>query len=352
MKPDHSLWPLFSDDLDFAQSWMRYQLNHFPMTNEAGHTCLNIGLRNEIERRLASQPRDDRNIQSDDQFRFRLARMDGARNPYRELIPRSLHGDVYRFVAAAVQSQTPLAVHLFGGLGDQLELLSLVLPWGSRHNVPLTFMAKEEHCQLFAPLLPDYASIKPFDPAKCSPFSQGMAIRCGLFTHDPTSRFAAWIQAEMGAPNPDKHRMVCCWRAKGVGNSLSAHSRSVPFQLVHSYYQRLMELKPKTTVFDITAWQPWEMQRFQQLGITFQNPVSLGLAGLVNLCRGSRVISIDTALIHLCAAMGHTADLLLPLFPDERWVELSHPQNSYGQYLSIQQSTQFGSWASLMSSLC
>ena len=26
----HSPWPLFSDDLDFAQSWMRDQLNRFP----------------------------------------------------------------------------------------------------------------------------------------------------------------------------------------------------------------------------------------------------------------------------------------------------------------------------------
>ena len=31
--------------------------------------------------------------------------------------------------------------------------------------------------------------------------------------------------------------------------------------------------------------------------------------------------------------MGHAADLLLPHFPDERWVELSNPQHSYGQHL-------------------
>ena len=143
----------------------------------------------------------------------------------------------------------------------------------------------------------------------------------GVFEHDPNSRFTAWIPTE--TTNPDPHRMVCCWRAKGRGSSLSAHSRSVPFPLVHSFYQRLMERKPQTTIVDITAWQPWEMQRFQQLGVTLQNPVDLGLTGLVNLCRGRRVISIDTALIHLCAAMGHAADLLLPRFPDERWVELS-----------------------------
>ena len=87
------------------------------------------------------------------------------------------------------------------------------------------------------------------------------------------------------------------------------------------------------------------------VGSTFQNPVALGLTGLINHA-GCRVVSIDTALIHLCAAMGQAADLLLPRFPDERWVELSHPEQSYGQHLSIHRSTQFGSWASVMASLC
>ena len=82
------------------------------------------------------------------------------------------------------------------------------------------------------------------------------------------------------------------------------------------------------------------------------NPVDLGLTGLVNLCRGSRVISIDTALIHLCAAMGHSADLLLPRFPDERWFELSNPEHNYGQHLRFHRSTHFGSWSSVMASLC
>ena len=54
------LLALFTDDLDFAQSWMRDQLNRFPMTGKAGHTALNIGLRDEIEQHLNSQPKEDR----------------------------------------------------------------------------------------------------------------------------------------------------------------------------------------------------------------------------------------------------------------------------------------------------
>ena len=350
MRSVHSPWPLFSDDLDFAQNWMRDQLNRFPMTAETGHIALNIGLRDEVEQHLALQPKGYRERQnSEDQFRFRLARIDGARNPYRILIPECHHGNICRFVAKAAQNQSPLEVQLFGGLGDQLELLSLVLPWGSRYSVPLRLLAEEQRCRLLAPLLPNHASIKPFDADICSPFSQGMAIRLGVLDHDPTSRFKDWITAETSSSDP--HRMVCCWRAEGQGSALSAHSRSVPFPLVHSYYQRLIEKEPQTTIIDITSWQPWEMRRLQHLGVILQNPVSLGLRGLANLCRGCRVLSIDTALIHLCAAMGQAADLLLPRFPDERWIELSHPQHRYGQHLRIHRSLQFGSWASVMASL-
>ena len=176
-----------------------------------------------------------------------------------------------------------------------------------------------------------------------------MAIRFGVLEHDPMSRFTAWIPD--GTTNVDPHRMVCCWRAKGEASSLSAHSRSVPFPLVLNFYQRLLEKEPQTIIVDITAWQPWEMQSFQQLGVRTKDPVALGLTGLVTLCKGCRILSIDTALTHLCAAMGHAVDLLLPLFPDERWVELTHPQHSYGQLLRVHRSTQFGSWASVMASL-
>ena len=57
-------------------------------------------------------------------------------------------------MAEAASSKGPLAVQLFGGLGDQLEMLSLVLPWGARHGVPLRLMADEQRCRLLKPLLP------------------------------------------------------------------------------------------------------------------------------------------------------------------------------------------------------
>ena len=229
-------------------------------------------------------------------------------------------------------------------------MLSLVLPWASRHNVQLKLIADGQRCHLLEPLLPIHATIEPFDATTFPPCAQTMAIRMALFDHDPSSTYAAWICTETHTMDPD--RFVCCWRAKGQGSCLSAHARSVPFHLVHNFYQRLIDRTPKATIVDITEWHPWEVHQFQKLGIDIRNPVTLGITGLVDLCLNRRVITIDTALIHLCAAMGHAADLLLPRFPDERWFELAHPKHNYGQHLTFHRSTQFGSWSSVMASLC
>ena len=253
---------------------MRDQLNRFPMTSEAGHTALNIGLRDEVEQHLASQRKNDQDEQSsDDQFRFRLARMDGARNPYKELIPSCHHSNVCRFVAEAAQSQTPLAVQLFGGLGDQLELLSLVLPWSSRHCVPLRLIAEEQRCRLLDPCCLTTPASNLSIQKQSHPSLRAWPSGWECLSMTPPAASQPGFKARRTTSDP--HQMVCCWRAEGRGSSLSAHSRSVPFSLVHSFYQRLMEQEPETAIVDITAWQPWEMQRLQQLGVTLQNPVNL-----------------------------------------------------------------------------
>ena len=171
-----------------------------------------------------------------------------------------------------------------------------------------------------------------------------MAIRFGYWSMtpgtQPGSRTGRPMSIHTGwcVAGARRERQVPCLRT----------AAQCPF---HLYSTQRLWRRPQAIIVDITHLA-WEMQRLQQLGVTIQNPVALGLNGLVNLCRGRRVTSIDTALIHLCAAMGHVADLLLPRFPDERWVELSHLQHSYGRHLSIHRSTQFGSWTSVIDSLC
>ena len=186
MTPAHSPWPLFSDDLDFAQSWMREQLKLFPMSVEAGHIALNIGLRDEVEGTLRFSRREivtneAATINSGSAWLAWMAQRTPTENSY-PVVTTTMFAALLQ---GAAQNQTPLAVHLIGGLGDQLEMLNLVLPWGKRHSVPLRLIAEEQRCKLLNPLLPNHATIEPFDPDTCSPFSQAMAIRLGVLEHDP-----------------------------------------------------------------------------------------------------------------------------------------------------------------------
>ena len=75
------------------------------------------------------------------------------------------------------------------------------------------------------------------------------------------------------------------------------------------------------------------------MGVTVIDPRKGSLLDLIEKCQISRVMTIDTALAHLCAASGIEADLLLCLFPDERWQELHKPEHNYGQFLKLWRSS-------------
>ena len=87
------------------------------------------------------------------------------------------------------------------------------------------------------------------------------------------------------------------------------------------------------------------------MGVKIVDPRQETLIDLAQRCRASRVITIDTALVHLCAAAGQRADLLLNAFPDERWQELHRPEHHYGQLVKLWRSSQFGSWSAVLASL-
>ena len=87
------------------------------------------------------------------------------------------------------------------------------------------------------------------------------------------------------------------------------------------------------------------------MGVEILDPRKGTLLDLVQRCQISQVVTIDTALVHICAAAGRQAALLLSAFPDERWEELHQPEHHYGQLIKLWRSSQFGSWSTVLSSL-
>ena len=71
----------------------------------------------------------------------------------------------------------------------------------------------------------------------------------------------------------------------------------------------------KSCIVDITNWKDWEASQLRGMGVKVLDPRQGTLLDLALRCRISRVVTIDTALVHLCAAAGQRADLLLSAFP-------------------------------------
>ena len=56
------------------------------------------------------------------------------------------------------------------------------------------------------------------------------------------------------------------------------------------------------------------------------------------------IVSVDTSLTHLAATSGRQVHLLLPLFPDERWVELFEVPGVYKDWVIPHRQTCFNDW--------
>ena len=313
---------------------------------ESGHLALSLGLQDLIQQKLDGifeiDPRCRR------QWGFRLARLQSSFNPYGHLIAKDIEDAAAITLQSNLKKHNPLVLELSGGIGDQLETLSLVLPWTKRFGLALKVIVEPSRLSLISAL--HLKDVVVESASEVPIVSQSMVIRHAILNHSPNSCFKSFLQLAI-KDTPKRTGIVCCWRAEGRGNKLSAHSRSVPFPLVHAFYCKSQAQTPEETIFDISRWKPWEENILKNMGIRLIDPRNRSLIDLAELCQGRRVITIDTALAHLCSACSIPAELLLPLFADERWVELLQPKQSYGKWLKVRKSNQFGAWDSVMESL-
>ena len=346
----HSPWPLFGDDLDLARSWLRPQLQGL-VSLRTGHLAISLGLGDALLDRVR-----EGGLQADAnalrQWRFRVARLHGETNPYRHLLPEGLLEHTLEAIAQSKSKGRPLCVELNGGIGDHLEALSLLVPWAKAQSCCLNLKMGTERKQQIEPLLPRENSISCHQTQDqgTSPIP-AMAFRGAVMSNIEPTHYSSWLKQENDDSQAIGLKWLFCWRAEGAGDRLSSHSRSVPWALVREFYGHLQSLYPQSFMTDITKWQDWEARQLRDIGVKVLNPRQGTLHDLTQHCRLSRVVTIDTALVHLCAAAGQRADLLLSAFPDERWQELHRPNHHYGQLIKPWRSHHFGSWSAVLSSL-
>ena len=348
MTGDHSPWPLFSNDLEQAQQWVSDRLARSPTDQKLGHQALSLGLTHTVQKLLN---KGNLNLldATQRQWKFRLARFSGAENPYAELIPPDVQNFTEQQVGHALRKGIPIVVNLVGGVGDHLEVISMLLGWCKSNGHPLTLQVTQQRQQDLAPiieLVPQLELQSSFDPRAVP----GMAMREWICRNYASSRYVTWITNTYDGHMPSQGTL-CCWKAEGFDNPLSAYLRSVPLPLVLDYYKEMRKRYPQSSIIDISNWKPEEIVILEDIGVQCFNPRNSGLRTLLNKCRGKKIVTIDTALAHLCAVSGTKATLLLNQFPDERWVELHQDIHCYGQNLNILQQSQFCSWESVLSSL-
>ena len=348
MTSAHSPWPLFCNDPDQAQQWLKHQLAHNPTDRKLGHQALSLGL-TDLVRQLLSQDNVKLQDATRRQWKFRLARLSGAKNPYAELIPPEVRTSTDIQMAHAKRMNRPAVVSLNGGIGDHLEVISILLEWSRIDMHPLILNVSPQREQILSPLIKSIPNLD-LQSRIHQPSIPGMAMREWICRHCGSIPYGTWIENKVDGRKESQGNLYC-WKAKGEENPLSAHLRSVPFPLVLNYYKAMRHFGSEATLVDISDWNLKETTALKELGVRCLNPRNLGLSGLINYCKDKQIISIDTALAHICAVMGKNAILLLNQTPDERWVELHRTQNCYVRHIKIIRQTQFCVWEDALESL-
>ena len=129
------------------------------------------------------------------QWKFRLARLNGARNPYAELIPPDVQTFTDLQMDHAQRMGMPAVVSLLGGIGDHLEVISMLLEWSRIDAHPLILQVTPHRQKALAPLIesiPQLALQSKVHPRAV----QGMAIREWICRHYGSIRYGTWITNE------------------------------------------------------------------------------------------------------------------------------------------------------------
>ncbi len=342
MRRDHAHWPMFCCDLQYAQSWLTKQnslLNN--ETEQLLHNAITLGLKKEVLELLDSHPLElSKKIQR--AIRFRVCRSEGG-DYYPWLFePLQLKEIVDKWKSMKQNKKDTVKILLHGGVGDHLQDLGLLIPLFKNTNMPLEVYMSEQRKIQFESLLKGIIPISDKGLNKKDGLHI-MELMAALGPSPPS--YQSWIKISQEKNNKIK-RILTCWKAVGKGDRLSYWSRSVRFNEVIKFYKILISNGVEAnTITDISNWEPWEANVLKRAGVNQYKPSNgdiLGLASLV--AKSEHVISIDTALVHLCVSMNKKNNLLLPYFFDERWQDLLKKGSSYQQNCLISKQIEFGKW--------
>ena len=348
MADETSLWPLFSEDYEFATSYLNTQLREHSIFYRKGifaHYLITLGQLESVQSRLNAL---HNNSQSQEQshiinnLRFRIARANNECNPHQYLLADADKLSIQRLI----ETSKSLDISLHGGIGDYVEDLCFLIPWSKAQRIRLNLVMHHEMVPIFKTLFSNHHHIHYSNQTVGL---KSFCLRWWIQKHAPNMLLQDWAAT---TNNPIKRRnLLCCWRAEGYKDRFSIFNRSVKFQDVWTFYKKIKTSNRIDSIVDITNWDPKEIIRLENLGITCKNPKHGNLADLIKMMNNHVAISIDTSLIHLCAASGRKGILIASANQDERWQELLHKKGCYQKNIKPMQSKEFCSFQALMKNL-
>ena len=259
-------------------------------------------------------------------------------------------------------SKSRIIVELVGGIGDQVQNASLCL--GLSQNGPfkgrLLIEASGENSRLVNSYLKN-------SEAKNILFREG---DCAI-ARMSTKFIRSWLEIiqepatykNLFANKIDKNwefssnTLLTCWRTKmDKLHPISSFSRSIKFVDIVNFYRSWEHENKgiKTTFLDMTDYTNEESIAINNLfsWVKLIRPKIQNLHDTndwINSCE--TVISVDTSLAHISANFGKKVNLLLPMHPDERWIELLKNDTIYSKNILTFRQSNFHDWRQPLESL-
>ena len=261
------------------------------------------------------------------------------------------------------RSSSVIIIDLVGGIGDQLQMCSLVRGLNSSGFFENRLRLRPgggvngtlvEHFLRASPL----ANLLDWQGECVAGSITNAFFRIWLEERRDKLCYLPLVNSDASSSSLEPgFECLCCWRTKpDHRNPLTSFSRSLPFRQV---YQLLEQWQPVLKrlgrrLFDLSDYSVDERQmliaRFPEVTLIRDQITSLSdTARWMGRC--ASVVSVDTSLVHLAATAGRDTHALFPLFPDERWIELLAVPGVYRDHVKPHRQIRFHDWTEPLDSL-
>ena len=296
------------------------------------------------------------------QSRYRILRYLRDANPWRALLPPGQGDSLAWRVEQRIEAGQPVLVDVVGGIGDQLESSAMlrcirnqlsrpgslwIRPLGQQAGVVRQLLEQVDDL----PLAPAEGLDQPWRIT--APWFRFWLGTKGIQERILRPLLMDGIQSAPGQVG----KLLVCWRTKpDPDNPLSSFSRSLSFPTVLRLYRRWAPalLERGWEVLDLSDYSSNEVACLptHQGWLRLVRPMVRNLQdtrALIQACES--VATVDTSLVHLTALCDRDVHLLLPRFPDERWLDLLGHAGIYQQRVTPHRQLRLHHWQAPLASL-